>query len=152
MEEAGNTLYFPAYTRNSQGQRREFNSLFMIAKGVGLMCWIERRLGTHSDLPRSINYRKGRGGWEKILKQVCLDLINSMPRRVVAVFAPKGGYTKYQSCLLYGFSKMTVQMLLQHYGHGSKARSHMTMGTSYQHDCKMSGFPTPFCSDSQDKI
>ena len=39
--------------------------------------------------------RKGRGGWEKIPKQVCLDLINSMPRRVAAVFAAKGGYTKY---------------------------------------------------------
>jgi hypothetical protein len=33
--------------------------------------------------------------WEKIPKQVCIDLIESMPRRIAAVLKAKGGYTKY---------------------------------------------------------
>ena len=33
--------------------------------------------------------------WEKILKEVCQNLIESMPRRVQAVIKAKGGYTKY---------------------------------------------------------
>ena len=33
--------------------------------------------------------------WEKIPKEDCLKLINSMPRRVAAVLKAKGGYTKY---------------------------------------------------------
>ena len=33
--------------------------------------------------------------WEKIPKEECLKLINSMPRRVAAVLKAKGGYTKY---------------------------------------------------------
>ena len=33
--------------------------------------------------------------WEKIPTQVCVDLIESMPRRVAAVLKAKGGYTKY---------------------------------------------------------
>ena len=33
--------------------------------------------------------------WEKILKEVCQNLIESMPRRVAAVLKAKGSYTKY---------------------------------------------------------
>jgi len=33
--------------------------------------------------------------WDKIPAKVCQDLIESMPRRVEAVFKAKGGYTKY---------------------------------------------------------
>ena len=33
--------------------------------------------------------------WEKIPKEVCQNLIESMPRRVQAVIKAKGGYTKY---------------------------------------------------------
>ena len=33
--------------------------------------------------------------WEKIPTQVCIDLIESMPRRIAAVLKAKGGYTKY---------------------------------------------------------
>jgi len=33
--------------------------------------------------------------WNKIPLQTCIDLIESMPRRVAAVLKAKGGYTKY---------------------------------------------------------
>ena len=33
--------------------------------------------------------------WEKIPKEECQKLIESMPRRLAAVFRAKGGYTKY---------------------------------------------------------
>jgi hypothetical protein len=33
--------------------------------------------------------------WEKIPKEECLKLINSMPRGVAAVLKANGGYTKY---------------------------------------------------------
>ena len=33
--------------------------------------------------------------WEKIPKEVCQNLIESMPRRVEAVIKAKGGHTKY---------------------------------------------------------
>jgi hypothetical protein len=33
--------------------------------------------------------------WEKIPKEVCQNLIESMPRRVEAVLRVKGGHTKY---------------------------------------------------------
>jgi len=33
--------------------------------------------------------------WEKIPKEMCQNLIESMPRRVAAVLKAKGGYTKY---------------------------------------------------------
>ena len=33
--------------------------------------------------------------WEKIPKEVCQNLIESMPRRVQAIIKAKGGYTKY---------------------------------------------------------
>jgi len=33
--------------------------------------------------------------WEKIPKEICQNLILSMPRRVKAVLRAKGGHTKY---------------------------------------------------------
>jgi transposase len=33
--------------------------------------------------------------WEKIPKEVCQNLIKSMPRRVEAMLRVKGGHTKY---------------------------------------------------------
>ena len=33
--------------------------------------------------------------WEKIPKEECVKLIQSMPRRVSAALKAKGGYTKY---------------------------------------------------------
>jgi hypothetical protein len=33
--------------------------------------------------------------WEKIPKEECVNLINSMPRRIKAVLKAKGGHTKY---------------------------------------------------------
>ena len=33
--------------------------------------------------------------WEEIAVEECQKLIESMPRRVQAVFKAKGGYTKY---------------------------------------------------------
>jgi hypothetical protein len=34
--------------------------------------------------------------WEKIPKEVCVNLIESMPRRIKAVIKAKGGNTRYQ--------------------------------------------------------
>ena len=33
--------------------------------------------------------------WDRIPASVCMGLVESMPRRIVAVIAAKGGYTKY---------------------------------------------------------
>ena len=33
--------------------------------------------------------------WEKIPKEKCQRLVESMPRRIAAVIKAKGGYTKY---------------------------------------------------------
>jgi len=33
--------------------------------------------------------------WNKIPPQICIDLIESMPRHVAAVLKAKGSYTKY---------------------------------------------------------
>ena len=40
-------------------------------------------------------WRRTEVEWEKIAKQKCQDLIQSMPRRIAAVLRAKGGYTKY---------------------------------------------------------
>ena len=58
---------------------------------------LKRRLGTYQEPLKSIMelWERVEEEWEKIPKQVCLDFINSMPRRLAAVFAAKGGYTKY---------------------------------------------------------
>ena len=33
--------------------------------------------------------------WEKISKEKCQELIESMPRRIATVLKAKGGYTRY---------------------------------------------------------
>jgi hypothetical protein len=45
--------------------------------------------------------------WEKIPKEVCQNLIESMPRRVEAVLRVKGGHTKYwlSTFVLIGFGQ-----------------------------------------------
>ena len=54
-------------------------------------------LAAYPDEPPSIQelWRRIEVEWEKITKDECLKLINSMPRRVAAVLKAKGGYTKY---------------------------------------------------------
>ena len=55
------------------------------------------RLAAYEVEPRSIQelWERIQVEWEKIPKEECLNLINSMPRRVSAVLKAKGGYTKY---------------------------------------------------------
>ena len=43
--------------------------------------------------------------WNKIPIKVCMDLIESMPRRIVAVLRAKDGYTKYSiKIIIYAVS------------------------------------------------
>ncbi len=58
---------------------------------------LKRRMGTYPEPPKGISelWERVEAEWEKIPKEVCLDLIKSMPRRVAAVLKAKGGYTKY---------------------------------------------------------
>ena len=41
--------------------------------------------------------------WEKISKEKCQELIESMPRRIAAVLKAKGGYTRYQFSCIFSF-------------------------------------------------
>jgi hypothetical protein len=54
-------------------------------------------LAAYPTPPPSIEelWKRVEAEWEKIPKEECLKLINSMPRRVAAVLKVKGGYTKY---------------------------------------------------------
>lgn len=58
---------------------------------------LERRLNSYEAVPTSIHalWERVEVEWEKISKEVCVNLIDSMPRRVAAVLKAKGGYTKY---------------------------------------------------------
>ena len=55
------------------------------------------KLAKYENEPTSMHelWVRVKAEWAKIPKQVCLDLIESMPRRVSAVLEVKGGYTKY---------------------------------------------------------
>ena len=55
------------------------------------------RLAAYPTEPKGVEelWRRVEVEWEKIPKEDCLKLINSMPRRVAAVLKAKGGYTKY---------------------------------------------------------
>jgi len=59
--------------------------------------YIKSRLGEYEEPPNSIQtlWERVQVEWDKIPAKVCQDLIESMPRRVEAVFKAKGGYTKY---------------------------------------------------------
>ena len=54
-------------------------------------------LAAYETDPKSIQelWQRTEVEWEKIGKEECVKLINSMPRRVAAVLKAKGGYTKY---------------------------------------------------------
>jgi hypothetical protein len=58
---------------------------------------LKRRLSNYEVEPAGIHelWDRVQTEWEKIPVQVCIDLIESMPRRVAAVLKAKGGYTKY---------------------------------------------------------
>ena len=62
-------------------------------------CWqhLKKKLGEYEHPPSGILelWERVQKEWEGIPKEVCQDLISSMPRRVAAVLKAKGGYTKY---------------------------------------------------------
>jgi DDE superfamily endonuclease len=55
------------------------------------------RLAAYPTQPEGVEelWKRVEMEWEKIGKEDCLKLINSMPRRIEAVLKAKGGYTKY---------------------------------------------------------
>jgi RNAse (barnase) inhibitor barstar len=58
---------------------------------------LKRQVAAYSTEARNIDelWERVQTEWEKIPVQVCVDLIESMPRRVAAVLKARGGYTKY---------------------------------------------------------
>ena len=76
----------------------------------------KRKLGEYPEPPRGILELWGRveKEWEATPPSVCRDLLESMPRRVAAMIAAKGGYTKCRHCTInvsqMGSNK-TVRML-----------------------------------------
>jgi transposase len=58
---------------------------------------LKRQLAAYEIEPTSIDdlWERVEAEWEKIPPQVCIDLIESMPRCIAAVLKAKGGYTKY---------------------------------------------------------
>jgi len=58
---------------------------------------LKRQLAMYENEPAGIHelWERVEDEWSKIPVQVCIDLINSMPRRVAAVLKAKGGHTKY---------------------------------------------------------
>ena len=58
---------------------------------------LKRRLAEYEVAPRGVEelWECCQVEWEKIPKEVCQNLIESMPRRVQAIIKAKGGYTKY---------------------------------------------------------
>lgn len=60
-------------------------------------CILKNRLRNYPDPPRGINelWSRVEACWEEITPKQCLDLTNSMPRRISAVIKAKGGSTKW---------------------------------------------------------
>ena len=58
---------------------------------------LKRKVGECPEPPKDILelWERVEQEWEAIPASVCRDLVESMPRRVAAVIAAKGGYTKY---------------------------------------------------------
>ena len=58
---------------------------------------LKQQLNSYPTQPTSIHelWLRVEAEWEKIPKEVCLNLISSMPRRVEAVLKAKGGYVDY---------------------------------------------------------
>lgn len=58
---------------------------------------LKRQLNAYEVPPAGIHelWEQVQVEWEKIPKEVCVNLIESMPRRIQAVIKAKGGHTKY---------------------------------------------------------
>lgn len=58
---------------------------------------LKKTIGGHEKAPAGMLelWERIQKKWEDIPKEVCQNLIESMPRRVEAVLKAKGGYTKY---------------------------------------------------------
>jgi hypothetical protein len=58
---------------------------------------IKKKLAAYNEPPKGIEelWERVEAEWDKIEPEVCQNLIESMPRRVEAVYKAKGGYTKY---------------------------------------------------------
>lgn len=58
---------------------------------------LKRQLAAYEEPPKGITelWERVEKEWNAIPKEVCQKLIESMPRRVEAVYKAKGGYTKY---------------------------------------------------------
>ena len=58
---------------------------------------LKKKLAAYEELPKGISelWERAEAEWNKIEKEVCQNLIESIPRRVEAVIKAKGGYTKY---------------------------------------------------------
>ena len=58
---------------------------------------LKRQLANYETEPAGVHelWERVEESWEKIPKDVCINLIDSMPRRIAVVLKAKGGYTKY---------------------------------------------------------
>jgi transposase len=58
---------------------------------------LKRRLAAYETEPSGMHelWQRVEAEWDRIPVQECLDLIESMPRRIAAVLKAKGGHTKY---------------------------------------------------------
>ena len=58
---------------------------------------LKKKLGEYENPPVGITelWKRVEKAWNNISASVCQNLIESMPRRVLAVLAAKGGCTKY---------------------------------------------------------
>ena len=58
---------------------------------------LKRQLANYETEPAGVHelWARVEETWEKIPKDVCINLIESMPRRIAAVIKAKGGYIKY---------------------------------------------------------
>ena len=58
---------------------------------------LKRKLAAYPEPPKGIIelWERAQVEWDEIGREVCQNLIESMPRRVEAVIEAKGGYTKY---------------------------------------------------------
>jgi transposase len=59
--------------------------------------YLERRLAAYKTEPKGMLelWERIEIEWDKIPLEVCMNLIESMPRRIAAVLKAKGGYTRY---------------------------------------------------------
>ena len=58
---------------------------------------LKHKLAEYEFAPTSMHelWQRVETEWNNIPKEVCIDLIESMPRRIAAVLKAKGGYVKY---------------------------------------------------------